>query len=277
MRPAPGLFLLLLLGATPPSPGLDAPTIPVGPSDIAFEQSSPLSADSELKRRVAATNEPPPFDIAKEKFRVVIPKDYTRDTAWGLFVWVDASPVPNVPPDWVWALAAKKLLFVAAYDTGNERNSFDRCRLAVDSVHNMKSRFHVDPDRVYVSGVSGGGRLASMLGVAYADVFTGCFPMVGVNFYKSVPTGEPRMAWLPKYRPDPRVLESAKAKNRYVLLTGEKDFNRENTTRIFRDGFEAEGFRNVLLIDVPGMGHGRPSAEWLLKGIEFLDRGSRPR
>ena len=261
-----------------PALGLDEPTISIGSGDLVFEQSSPLSTDSELKRRFTATNEPPRFDIAKEKFRVVIPKDYSRDTAWGLFVWVDASPVPTVPPDWGRALAEKKLLFVAAHDAGNERNSFDRCRLAVDSVHNMKSRFRSStPNRVYVSGVSGGGRVASMLGVAYADVFAGCFPMVGVNFYKAVPNGEPRMAWLPKYRPDARILESAKAKNRYVLLTGEKDFNRENTRRIFRDGFEAEGFRNVLLIEVPGMGHDLPSAGWLRKGIDFLDQESRPR
>src|SRR6185312_10336729 len=144
------------------------------------------------------------------------------------------------------------LLFVAAHDSGNSRNLFDRCRLAVDAVHNMKKRFHLDPDRVYVSGNSGGGRVASTLGIAYADVFAGCFPIVGVNFYKRIPTGEPNMFWHPNYRPDARILKSAKEENRYVLLTGEKDFNRENTLRVYREGFKAENFRRVLYLEVPG-------------------------
>lgn len=261
-------FVLILLGSSAPG---DDRAFEVGSSDLVFDQAAPMSSDAELRRRFRATDQPPPFDLVREKFRVVIPATYRPETAWGLFVWIDASPQPNLSMDWVPILAEKKLLFVGADNTGNGRNMFDRCRLAVDAVHNMKSRFHVDPDRVYVSGISGGGRVASNVGIAYADVFTGTFPIVGVNFYKPIPTGEPNMFWLPRYQPDARILESAKAKNRYVLLTGEKDFNRENALRVYRDGFQAEGFRHALYLEVPGMGHGKPPADWFAKGIEFLD------
>jgi hypothetical protein len=266
-------LVLIVLGSSAQVSGRDDRAFKVGSSDLVFDQPAPESSNAELKRRFRATDEPPPFDLAGEKFRVVVPATYRPDTAWGLFVWVDASPQPSLSTDWVPVLAGKKLLFVGAHDTGNGRNMFDRCRLAVDAVHNMKAKFHVDPDRIYVSGVSGGGRVASTLGVAYADVFTGTFPIVGVNFYKPIPTGEPNKAWLPHYQPDARILESARAKSRYVLLTGEKDFNRENTLRVYREGFQAEGFRHVLYLEVPGMGHARPSAEWFARGIEFLDAG----
>ena len=152
-----------------------------------------------------------------------------------------------MPDGWGAVLAEKKLIYVAAYESGNQRDLFDRCRLAVDAAHNMKQRFHIDPDRVYVSGMSGGGRVSSMLGVAYADVFAGTFPFMGTNFYKPIPTGEPNKAWLPMYEPDPHILARAKARNRYVLMTGETDFNRENTQRIAKDGFKAQGFRHVAL------------------------------
>jgi hypothetical protein len=271
-------FFLLLL-----SPGLtgqilagDDSTVSVGSSTLVFEEASPETSDAELKRRFGASNDPPAFDLSKEKFRVIIPASYRQDTPWGLFVWIDASPEPMLSKDWETILARRKLLFVAARDSGNSRNLYDRCRLAVDAVHNMKKRLPIDPDRIYVSGNSGGGRVASTLGVAFADIFTGSFPIVGVNFYKPIPTGEPNRIWRATYQPVARVLETSKAKGRHVLLTGDKDFNRENTLRVFRDGYEAENFRQVLYLEVPGMGHERPPSEWFLKGIEFLDRKSIP-
>jgi predicted esterase len=266
-----GVLLTLTL-LSPTALGADPPAFKPGRSEVVFTQAAPQSSSAELKRRFRAVKDAPPFDLAKETFLVDVPRSYKPDSdAWGLFVWVDPSPRPNISEEWQKVLAGKKLLLVAAHDSGNDRNLFDRCRLAIDAVHNMKQRLHVDPARVYVSGLSGGGRVASMLGVAYADVFTGTFPMVGVNFYKPVSTGEANKAWLPVYRPDERMVASAKAKNRYVLLTGENDFNRENTRRIHRDGFQAEGFRHTLYLEVPGMGHSQPPASWLAKGIDFLD------
>jgi hypothetical protein len=252
----------------------DDPPIPTGQSELVFKEVAPQSTSAELKRRFHAVKDAPPFELAKERFLVNVPRNDKPDVAWGLFVWIDPSPRPRIPAGWEPVLARRKLIFVSAIDSGNERNLFDRCRLAVDAVHNMKKRFRIDPDRIYVSGLSGGGRTASMLGVAYADVFTGAFPMVGVNFYKPVATGEVNKFWLPVYRPEEQFLAPAKTKNRYVLLTGETDFNRENTLRVHRDGFQAEGFRHTLYLEVPGMGHTVPPADWLARGIEFLDQAA---
>lgn len=265
-------FFLIACGIWPPARGADYPEFATGQSDLKFEEAAPQSSDAELTRRFGATETPPAYDIAKEKFRVLVPGSYKHEAdGWGLFVWIDASPVPTFWGDWGPVLAEKKLIFVGAHDTGNMRDRFDRFRLAIDAVHNMKRRFHVDPERVYVSGCSGGGRMASMLGVACADVFAGSFPMVGVNFYKPIATGKGSRFWPPSYQPDPGILARAKARGRFVLLTGETDFNRENTKRIYRGGFKAEKFRHVLYVEVPGLGHSRPSAEWVAKGIQFLD------
>lgn len=245
MNGSPLGILLTLLGAT--AMGAGNPSLKPGHNEVVFDQPAPLGTDAELKRRFHAAKDAPAFDLAKESFRVDVPESRKQAGAWGLFVWVDASQTPNIPADWGPILAEKKLLLVAPNNAGNDRG------------------------RVYVSGMSGGGRVASMLGVAYADVFTGAFPMVGVNFYKPVSTGETTKYWLPLYQPPERILERSKAKNRFVLLTGETDFNRDNTQRVYRDGFKAEGFRSVLYLEVPGMGHARPPAAWLAKGVDFLD------
>ena len=266
------IVLVALLGSSVPAWAGDYPDFKVGESDVVFAEAAPQSTSAELKRRFRAAKEPPAYDVAKEKFRVRVPATYKHDDApWGLLVWVDSGPQPTMPPDWPAVLTEKRLIYVGAYESSNQRDLFDRCRLAVDAAHNVKKTFHIDPNRIYVSGMSGGGRVASMLGVAYADVFAGMLPMMGANFYKSLPTGEPNKVWLPMYQPDPRILASAKARNRYVLLTGATDFNRENTERIYKNGFKAEGFRHVLYVEVPGIGHQRPPAEWLAKGITFLD------
>jgi hypothetical protein len=59
-----------------------------------------------------------------------------------------------------------------------------------------------------------------------------------------------------------------------VLVTGEKDFNRVEVHSTEENGFRKEGFASVLCLEVPGVGHAMPPAEWLGKGLEFLDTGT---
>ena len=73
--------------------------------------------------------------------------------------------------------------------------------------------------------------------------------------------------------PDDEVLAIAKAKCRYVLVTGEKDFNRAETKAVFEQGFRSEGFAAVTMLEAPGVGHGLPPATWLERGLDFLDEG----
>ena len=168
-------------------------------------------------------------------------------------------------------LEKRKLIAIAAYKSGNSRNIFDRFRLAIDAAFNMGNRFNIDPARVYVSGFSGGGRVASMVAVAYADLFSGAIPLCGVNFYTDIPS-EPGKHWPRGYVPVEPALKIAKESGRYVLVTGEKDMNLKNTRAVYEEGFKKEGFKHALLLEVPALGHAPPPAEWLEKGLEFLDR-----
>lgn len=238
--------------------------------DVEFKEPDPKNTKDELKRRLKMDGGVPDYDIAKEKFRVVVPKEYTGDEPWGLFVWIDAGDEPGMPRDLGPLLVSHKLLAVAAFNSGNKRPIYDRIRLALDEVYNLKAKYKIDSKRIFVSGISGGGRIASMIGVAYADIFAGAFPLCGVNFYKIVPLGGDKI--LPNfYTPLAGVLKTAKSDGRYVLLTGEKDFNRDQTKLVHEKGFKAEGFKNVLVIDVPGLEHAIPPADWLDKGLDYLD------
>jgi hypothetical protein len=239
-------------------------------SDVTFKEASPKATKAEVKRRLHIEGDLPEYDVTKEKFQLVVPSEYAKDAGWGLFVWINAGDDPGIPRDLGPLLVKHKLLAIAAYKSGNDRYVVDRIRLAVDAAHNVQKDYTIDPKRVFVSGISGGGRIASMAGVAYADVFTGTFPICGVNFYKRIPLGGDKVL-LSYYVPVAEVLKTAKASCRYVLMTGEKDFNHDQTKLVYDKGFKAEGFKNVLLIDVPGLEHAVPGPEWLEKGLTFID------
>jgi dienelactone hydrolase len=213
------------------------------------------------------------FDLAKEKFQLIVPATYKHAEKWGVFIWISPGDTAAIPADWEPVLAARKLLFVGALKSGNPRNIFDRVRLAVAANTAMRERFNVDGRRVYVSGHSGGGRVASMVGVAYADMFSGTMPFMGVNFYEDIPAGDGKTTYGANFIPDEEVLVIAKKFCRYALVTGEKDFNRAGTKTLFEQGFKKEGFANVTYLEVPGQGHGLPSAKWLEQGLDFLDTG----
>ena len=169
-------------------------------------------------------------------------------------------------------LAEKKLISISARNSGNPRDIFDRFRMAVDANVNARKLFNVDGRRVYVSGFSGGGRVASMLGVTYAEMFSGALCFMGVNFYNDTAAPDGKV-YPTDYVPDDEVLALAKKFCRYVLVTGTKDMNHANTHGDYENAFKKEGVVNVQLTDNLGKVLSPPAAEWLQKGIEFLDEG----
>ncbi len=239
---------------------------------IQFSESAVQSGAEEVKWRLHSLENPGAFEIAKEKFQLIVPKEYRAEERWGLFVWIGAGAAANIPADWEAVLAKKKLLFVGALNSGNPRNIFDRVRMAVDAGVGMRKRFRIDERRVYISGFSGGARVASMVGVAFGDIFTGAIPFMGVNFYTDLPMPGGK-AYPPSFIPDDQVLEIAKKRGRFALVTGEKDFNRPEIQSAFDNGFRKEGFASAVYLEAPGGGHAMPPATWLEQGLDFLDEG----
>lgn len=251
----------------------DLPPFTVGKSTSSFTALPEQAQPDEVKWRLHSTENPEAFDLAKEKFQLIVPATYRHADKWGVFIWISPGDTPGIPAEWEPLLAARKLLCVGAFKSGNPRNIFDRVRLAVAANVGMRGRFNVDGRRVYVSGFSGGGRVASMVGVAYADMFSGTVPFMGVNFYEDVPAGDGQTKFGLNYIPDDEVLAIAKKFCRYALVTGEKDFNRGNTKAVFESGFQKEGFAHVTYLEAPGVGHGLPPVKWLEQALAFLDTG----
>ncbi len=243
--------------------------------DLSFSQTAPYSDAQSIRKHFGYAVPLPEYAITNESFELRVPKATPANEPWGLLTWVSPADDPMLPADWDSELAKMHLLFASAHRSGNTRHPLDRFRLALDATCNMCRRYNIDRQRIYIGGFSGGARIASMLGVAYADVYTGTLSCCGVNFYTPVPAADGQY-YAATFTPDPAVLLQGKRSGRFVLLTGERDENRDSVAQISAKGFKREGFKNVLYLEVPGLRHEIPSAKILATALEYLEIKDRP-
>ena len=214
------------------------------------------------------------YDLAEESFDVFVPESYSPEEPHGLFVWVSPTPLGGFRnPEFERVLTERKLIWVGAHNSGNRRLGWYRSGLALDAVHSMKNLYAIDEDRIYVSGYSGGGRISSSLAMLYPEAFRGGFFTYGCDYFEQLPVPDRPGSFWPARFPSPgrEEVDRLKADSRFVLLTGDEDFNRSQTRQIYRR-MEKSGFQHLVYLQIPGADHyfGLPP-EWLEKGIEALD------
>lgn len=189
-------------------------------------------------------------------FTVFVPETYDPATAPGLLVYMSPTYSGAAPRAWDRVLTAKNLIWIGANQAGNSVNVQRRALFALIAPDVIRQAYAVDAARVYVTGLSGGGKMASMMAVEYPHVFRGGIFNCGVEFWDRRP---------------PRF-EQVRA-NRFVFVTGEHDQALRPTKRVYRR-FEQAGVPNVRLMVIPGMGHENPDAEHLEEALDFLDGAS---
>ncbi len=114
--------------------------------------------------------------------------------------------------------------------------------------------YRIDTDRIYLSGFSGGGKVAGMVSIDFANLFKGAIYICGTEHWTSHP---------------PKLFDQVKA-NRYVFLTGTEDFNRDLTGDTYYK-YKKAGLRNIKLMVVPRMRHENPSTRNFRTAINYLD------
>lgn len=272
-------------GQTPPNADASppAPAVPhrTGVFSATLPERSPRSELGELLRRTGVSRreiEADPnggrYELARESFSLVVPESYRSEVPHGLVVWVSPGPIGGASrPDLLRELALRRLIWVGANGAGNERPRWYRFALALDAAHNLQKLYRIDTERIYIAGYSGGGRVSSVLSVAYPEVFRGGLLMVGCDWFRPLPIPDrPGTSWPALYpKPAKHDLDLAKSRNRYVFLTAEHDFNRIQTREVFH-AFEREGFSHTTCIEVPGIGHYGPvpTPDWL-RAFDALD------
>lgn len=247
-----------------------------------FTERSPLSSLTVLARRYdrkvselkGTGTDGPGYNLAKETFDVVVPKSYRPGKPAALLVWVSPSRRGGISSsDLVEVLDKKDIVWVGANQSSNARSTWVRLGLALDAAYNMQRLYDIDPNRVYVAGYSGGGRVASALGMLFTDVFHGALCFMGVDYYRQVPVPyKPGAHWAAGYpQPSGAALELAEKRDRYVLVTGTLDFNRVQT-QVYAERLRRDGFQHVTFLVRPGASHyTRLRPEMFARALDALE------
>ncbi|MBT5072803.1 MAG: prolyl oligopeptidase family serine peptidase [Kordiimonadaceae bacterium] len=204
--------------------------------EIAASYSAFLGADEEIE------------------WEIHVPANYSPDNPPGILVYVSPQNRINVPTGWTNVTEENNLIWIAARMSGNEINVLKRISFAVMSLSLIDLNYQIDPARIFISGFSGGGRIASIVATEYPTIFKGAIYNSGVNFWQ---------------QSNPDLLELIK-NHRYVFVTGTDDFNLRDTRQVYNK-YKKAGAKNIKLTVIRGMGHENPKRSRFARAIEFLD------
>ena len=208
-------------------------------------------------------------DETDPSWQVFVPASYDDSLPYGVLAYINSGDSGGIVGGWQAVLDKHRIIWVGADKSGNSQPTSFRYALAVDGVRRIQEKYRIDPQRIYLSGNSGGGRVCSQLMLLNADLFTGGYPHIGCNPYRNLPLPDGKFL-ASKLQVNPKLMKQAAKQNRYVFLTGEKDFNRDHT-RLIANQYKSDGFQHVTYLEVPCMEHTSPNAEWFEKGIVALD------
>lgn len=233
-----------------------------------------LTLDPQTARRIfRATFPGTTREVANETFHFRVPATHDRSRPAGLLIWISPTDDGRPPPVFETGLDALGLIAIGIDRAGNTRPTIDRLQLALDALETADRHFRIDPDRIYLSGFSGGGKIASMLAIAMPETFAGTVSIGGLSCYHPVPTGDGRTQWPPAIgRPTPPVFRELRQR-RIAAIAGDLDLNRTEVER--RVGLlEADGL-SVRLFGPEGLAHVLPDASAFEEALRWIDEPRR--
>jgi hypothetical protein len=215
----------------------------------------------------------PNRELAKETLHCRLPAGYDPRRPAGLLVWSSPTPRGAVPRVFDAVLDELNMVCVGADNAGNDRDVPTKFQLLFDALTNARERFHIDRRRIYITGMSGGGKVSSILGVCFSEIFSGSIPIVGFSSYTHLDESWDRYR-VPYYTKPRGELLTLALRSRIALMSGPPDFNYKEME--VRSGqMKADGFTNIRFFDYPDMAHVMPTAPRFADALRWVDEPYR--
>ncbi|HLP84293.1 MAG TPA: hypothetical protein VK157_08080 [Phycisphaerales bacterium] len=212
--------------------------------------------------------------ISDEAVFVRLPAKMDPRIARGLVVYVHPGAKSGVPEAMHAGLDELGFIAVAPDNVPNDRHRVDRMQLTLDAIATACERYVIDPRRIYVTGVSGGGKIASHTWACAPDVIAGVVSIVGVGSYENMKRDDGKY-WRGDFeKPVGAQLKQMKA-GRIVAITGSEDANQDYIRRALAI-MKSDGL-TVRLDDFEGMGHEMATAERFADALRWVDEPARTR
>lgn len=247
-----GVLLFCWLAGEPGAAAPDAET-DQRTGTLVLETSLPELVGPEAAARMEAVF--PPDE--RVRWQVFVPPAHDPSRPPGLMVYVSPTQSGRMPRGWKDVLEAHNLMWIAADRSGNRELVIRRVLLATLGVEAMQKRYRIDEARVYISGLSGGGKIASMIATDYPQLFRGAIYNCGVEVWDV---------------DMPRYIEQMR-QNRFVFVTGTYDQALEPTKRAYHAYLEA-GIEHSKLMVIRNMTHRNPGRYDFAEALAFLDSDS---
>jgi pimeloyl-ACP methyl ester carboxylesterase len=209
--------------------------------------SAPTRLDWEFAARgfgAEAGKLPAGFDSTKQRYQLYVPKSVQAKKAAPLVLFISAGDAPAGLTAWQKLCEREGILFASPYAAGNSTPAALRSRIILDVLDDVRRAYRVDPDRTYLTGFSGGGRMSCAVAFALPELFGGVIPLCGTN-----PITGPTYL---RHRIQDRLS--------VAFVTCDKDFNRKENEVYMGPWFQDLGIRSKVWV-VPKMGHAIPSPE----------------
>jgi predicted esterase len=134
-------------------------------------------------------------DKAEQTYALYLPSQYTPDRRWPVIFAFDPSARGRAPVELLHE-AAEKYGYVVAGSNNSRNDSFSRSIEAADAMmRDVSRRFSLDLRRLYVTGFSGGARVATLIALSCKGCVAGVFAH-GAGFPPSrEPPGKPQFVY----------------------------------------------------------------------------------
>jgi hypothetical protein len=194
------------------------------------------------------------YESRDQRYQLYVPRDYNPDRLWPLVLFVSPGDDPLGWRFWQKPCEEKGAFFCAAYGAGNNCPAGQRLRIILDAFDDVRRHYKVDPDRTYLTGFSGGGRMACTIAFALPEYFGGVAPVGGTNPLNGLDYLRLRV----------------RDRLSVAFLTGEKDFNRRENEEFMFPLFTDLGIRSKLWV-VPKLDHAVPGPTVLNDVFSWLE------
>jgi hypothetical protein len=197
-------------------------------------------------------NDPSNFPVS-----MYVPKSYTGNEPYGLMVFMhgrrgNGHSYPNAAYQKI--LDKHHIIWAgySAYISNASAGFLNKFTAAV--AHNVMTQFNIDPKRVYMAGISWGGRVTAGYAPLRPDLFSGAIAMGGAFQSGIAPS-----------------LDVAKENMTLVFSAGDYDFNRKEAFSRYT-GYQTLGFKNVHYLQEPSGGHEILSPSLFEKAVQMIDK-----
>lgn len=210
--------------------------------------------------------------LAEVRGLVRLPTGYDAQIASGLLVFIHAAPDAAIPEAITGVADELGLICVSAANVGNDQTVADRLQRTMDVIETVRTRYLLDTDRVYFTGISGGGKITTHAFFGFPEVVKGGVPVVAISVYEHMKRADGKYYRGDFPKPSDRKMVELR-QHRLACITGDEDGNYEHITLAIK--LMLKDRLDVRLFDVPGMGHEFAKADTFAEALRWVDEPRR--